>query len=428
MLNHAARFDWLVNHDQMRPSVLGRAIGRKALAPRTPGETRDDDDDAQRSPATDGEIHAFFDAFHLGDGAGQQEALNKIVRTWRADNAAGGVPVHAHLPLPKAFAADLARLLQQSGADDEPDTTAHAVANLDMSVRTFVAQQIAAHMAESLQRDGRSDEPTVGPDSSDAGVGRRGPGSALHPRANVQLPSLRSYDASHQRQDAPLEDDARLVRDRASAHVEARPDFFKTREPEHGGGRFETLPYDPRRQSPQTEELSLGTGFKIAKRWGRKALVGGGLSVVAEWVVNRDEATGLDYTLAFLSGAATGILETDSKSDKAKLDAGLAIGTSLAGDVLNGDDPQVLAALGAGLAAYTISRLGGSKGAQAAGRFGRKAGEKFAKEYATAILKKGLEELGLTKEEWDQFWRGFEAFWREKWEEFLQRGDTDPTT
>jgi hypothetical protein len=337
--------------------------------------------------------------------------------------------VHAHLPLPKAFAADLAHLLESAGDDDKPDAATHAVANLDASVRVFVAQQIAAQMTESLQRSGGSQAPAVGQDISGVGVGRRAMGSAPGPKANVHTGSLRSYDASrHQNQDARLADEVRLGRDRVPEHIAARPDFFKTREAEHGGGRLETLPYDPRRQSPQTEELSLGAGFKIAKRWGRQALVGGGLSVVAEWVVNKDKATGWDYTLAFLSGAASGVLETDSKSDKAKLDAGLAIGTSLAGDVLNGDDPQVLAALGAGLAAYTISRLGGSKLAQAVGRVGRKAGEKFAKEYAAAVLKKGLEELGLTKEEWDEFWRGFEVFWREKWEEFLQKGDTDPTT
>lgn len=427
MLNHTVRTYLPVFHDQLRTSVLGRAVGRKMRNLQRPGAA--DEDDAKPSPATEGQVRKFFDALHTSDDAAQSDALNKIVRTWRADNAAGGVPVHAHLPLPKAFAADLAHLLESAGDDDKSDAATHAVANLDASVRIFVAQQIAAQMTESLQRGGGSLAPAVGQDISGVGVGRRGMGSAPDPRVNVHTAPLRRYDASrYENQHAPLEDDVPLGSERVPEHIAARPDFFKTREPEHGGGRFETLPYDPRRQSPQTEELSLGAGFKIAKRWGRQALVGGGLSVVAEWVVNKDKATGWDYTLAFLSGAASGVLETDSKSDKAKLDAGLAIGTSLAGDVLNGDDPQVLAALGAGLAAYTISRLGGSKLAQAVGRVGRKAGEKFAKEYAAAVLKKGLEELGLTKEEWDEFWRGFEVFWREKWEEFLQKGDTDPTT
>jgi hypothetical protein len=32
------------------------------------------------------------------------EKIDKVVETWRADNAAGGLGVHQHLPLPNEFA------------------------------------------------------------------------------------------------------------------------------------------------------------------------------------------------------------------------------------------------------------------------------------------------------------------------------------
>jgi hypothetical protein len=66
--------------------------------------------------------------------------MSKVVQSWRADNAAGGVPVHAHLPLPKDFATMLGRRLGKSGDGPSPGVFTEG---LDPGVRAMVAQQIA---------------------------------------------------------------------------------------------------------------------------------------------------------------------------------------------------------------------------------------------------------------------------------------------
>lgn len=109
MLNHAVRTYLPVFQDQLRTSLLGRATGRKMRNLQQPGAA--DEDEAKPSPATDGQVRKFVDAWHVGDDDGLKEAMSKVVQSWRADNAAGGVPVHAHLPLPKDFSQVLARLV-----------------------------------------------------------------------------------------------------------------------------------------------------------------------------------------------------------------------------------------------------------------------------------------------------------------------------
>ncbi len=73
---------------------------------------------------------------------------------------------------------------------------------------------------------------------------------------------------------------------------------------------------------------------QAVRTFGPPALVGGVTSVIAEWAVNRDKAMGWDYTLAFLSGAASGALNL--KKGKATFEVLLAMGTSVAGDVRRG--------------------------------------------------------------------------------------------
>lgn len=147
MLNHTVRTYLPVFQDQLRTSVLGRATGRKTRNLQEPGAT--DEDEAKPSPATDGQVRKFFDAWHTGDDAAQADALSKIVRTWRADNAAGGVPVHAHLPLPTYFAKTLARLVRDTSETVQPAFD-RVVTKLDPSAQTFVAQQIAGLVKEVL--------------------------------------------------------------------------------------------------------------------------------------------------------------------------------------------------------------------------------------------------------------------------------------
>lgn len=157
MSNGSARFDWLWPGNQVSTGALRRATGNELAAMQkglAAGEK--DTDEARRSRATDNEIRAFLDAWRTGDGAAQKNALNKIVEGWRADNAAGGVPVYAHLPLPKDFARVLARFA--GGIDDAagaPSITS-VVAALDPGVRASVAQQIAGLKNRDVRENPRS--------------------------------------------------------------------------------------------------------------------------------------------------------------------------------------------------------------------------------------------------------------------------------
>jgi protein required for attachment to host cells len=139
-------------HPALRPSVLGRAIGRKALTliPRNADE--DVGDEASPSNATAEHIRTYLDAWPGTSDAPRKDGLNDIVRTWRADNAAGGVPVYAHLPLPATFATTLARLVDETGGTEKQHLLDNVAAELDPSVRTLVKGQLAAAIDENDAR------------------------------------------------------------------------------------------------------------------------------------------------------------------------------------------------------------------------------------------------------------------------------------
>ena len=190
MLNHAARVYLPVFHDQLRTSVLGRAMGRKMRNLQQPGAA--DEDEAKPSPATDDQVRKFFDAWHAGDDAAQTDALNKVVQTWRADNAAGGLGVHEHMPLPGLFARTMARMLGDTSEAAQP-AFGKVIAELDPSVQTLVAQQIAGTMEHlrSLPGYGMSGDGeraassvtrpwTVQPTSSDAFANEQDVSARLH--------------------------------------------------------------------------------------------------------------------------------------------------------------------------------------------------------------------------------------------------------
>jgi hypothetical protein len=66
-------------------------------------DVSDDEGQAVPSAATKESIRAAVAALLDGnDVAG--EKIDEVVETWRADNAAGGLGVHQHLPLPNEFA------------------------------------------------------------------------------------------------------------------------------------------------------------------------------------------------------------------------------------------------------------------------------------------------------------------------------------
>ena len=134
MLNHAVRAYLPAFEDHLRLSVLGR----KPLAKSGTSSNVSREGDELRSPTTDRLMRTFIDAWRMGDEDGQKALLDKIARSWRADNAVGGVPVHAHLPLPSGFASIVAELLRS-----RPNAVASVIGkDLDPSIRMLMDQQI----------------------------------------------------------------------------------------------------------------------------------------------------------------------------------------------------------------------------------------------------------------------------------------------
>lgn len=436
MLNHTPRLNWRLQHDQMRPSVLGRAVARKVAASQKPDATEDRDaGQAQRSPATDGQIHAFFDAWRTGDEAGQKEALNKIVQTWRADNASGGVPVYAHLPLPGDFARTLASFVGSAGQATDAAFD-KVIGKFDSNVGTLTAQQIAAHMnadigfwlnahsqgdtvdtssdrlhsiGEVARRDAGKSAPWISADRTPARPqDRLGLGRASNPvteGASIKL------DPREAQEDSILRASARVAGHRG---YEIDPKRTRDLAPESGGVR--TLPYDPEHDKGEVEPVVFpAIAVQAIRTFGPPALIGGATSVIAEWAANRDQATGWDYALAFLSGAASGVLNL--KKGKATFDVLLAMGTSIAGDVLSERPVSVPRALGAGLGAYLMAKVAGRipGASQGGGRVIRRLGEKYIREFLQDMFG---EEFELTPDEMKELWEGFENHYKEQWNDY----------
>jgi hypothetical protein len=110
MLSNGIRISWPIHNSALEPTVLGR----KARPLNRKMGKNDTVDEAAPSAATRDEMRSYLDAWHIGDESGQRTALNKVIQTWRADNAAGGVPVHGHLPFPGDFAKVVVGLLAEA--------------------------------------------------------------------------------------------------------------------------------------------------------------------------------------------------------------------------------------------------------------------------------------------------------------------------
>jgi hypothetical protein len=142
MLNHAARGYLPAFEEHLRASVLGRAAGGKARSLMTSGGHNEMSEESEiRSPATDRLMRSFLDAWRTGDKGEQEKLLDQVAKSWRADNAMSGVPVHAHLPLPGAFAATVAKLLQ-IGAKETVESDFGKT--LDPSLGMLIERQLAA--------------------------------------------------------------------------------------------------------------------------------------------------------------------------------------------------------------------------------------------------------------------------------------------
>ena len=135
--------DWRSNGALSRQSILGRPH-------RKDGRERPNEDEVLRSRATEHHIQTFFGALEVGDESEQSHTLAKIVQSWRADNNAGGLPVYAHLPLPSAFANELANVVH-SGLDGKPAAEG-ITAKLEPGARLSVLQQLRSSPSPSYPR------------------------------------------------------------------------------------------------------------------------------------------------------------------------------------------------------------------------------------------------------------------------------------
>lgn len=96
------------------------------------------------SSRTNTAMRTYFDAREGGDTASAWDAVRDAAMSWRADNNAGGLPVYGHLPLPRPFAAEVARDVNNVEEDREtalndllsrfdPGLAAHVKSQLDKS-------------------------------------------------------------------------------------------------------------------------------------------------------------------------------------------------------------------------------------------------------------------------------------------------------
>ncbi|MDZ4866521.1 MAG: hypothetical protein SGI91_04300 [Alphaproteobacteria bacterium] len=119
-------------------SLLGRPVRRLA-----PGAASSDyaheEDEAVASKETREKMREFISAWNTAGDSEQAQILGELVFNWRGDNAAGGLPVHAHNPLPSEFARTIAGLAAQEGKQPALE---EAVAKLDPPIRTSVVRQI----------------------------------------------------------------------------------------------------------------------------------------------------------------------------------------------------------------------------------------------------------------------------------------------
>lgn len=335
---------------------------------------------AAPSPKITRYVEDYFAFDEAGDREGVKETLRRLIDETVAVNKVSGVPIHAHDPLPDEF---LARVFPDAGAFKSAD---RFVADIDPDVRPMVRQQL-----ERLFADRGGD-----------GVLQSGRGARKDATAFVDTGRALSGvvpapegEATEGAPDATVGERAYLLNPAASRKL-------------NQGTSFRTLPYDPERDRADAKPVGLPVVVVQAVRtFGPPALAGGALSVVAEWAVNRDKATAWDYTAAFLSGAAAGAF--DPKSNKVKFQVALAMGGSIAGDLMNDRSISVPRALGAGLGAYLVAKFGPRfLGAPQGGA--RLLLRKFGDKYLKAFLKDVLgQEFELSARELRELWEGLES-------------------
>lgn len=138
MFDNAAKDLWF--RDNVRRNLLEPKPVRR---PSRPAETDEEEQGgAIPSQRTHQLIDAFFAAQEAGDKDDLARTLNEVIQSWRADNAAGGVPVHGHLPLPSQFAEMVSERLAGLPAAKRGNGLETMLASSDPGARTMTGQQI----------------------------------------------------------------------------------------------------------------------------------------------------------------------------------------------------------------------------------------------------------------------------------------------
>ena len=127
----------------LRGSFAAQGYGERFAAD---DDQFDSDDGAVRSDRTNREIEAFLDAHANSDVPDQARTLDGVIRSRRADNAAGGQPVYGHAPFPDSFGFVLAHLFTRTPLAQRE--AADVIARLEPGVRMSVAAQLRAQLQE----------------------------------------------------------------------------------------------------------------------------------------------------------------------------------------------------------------------------------------------------------------------------------------
>lgn len=136
MQDDASRNYWRLRLASSQPAILSH--GRRRMRPLGRAEAPGDGE-AARSLATDREIFAYFNKDNtIEKGA----ALNRIIDAWRGDNAAAGLSVLAHPPLPEAFAAALVEQLVELPDREKQSELSVLLSSAQPGVKMLVTQQL----------------------------------------------------------------------------------------------------------------------------------------------------------------------------------------------------------------------------------------------------------------------------------------------
>lgn len=147
MVDPVARYGFGFHNTMLRPSILGAATARKMRHARPRVADPADPDEAPRSTETEAKMREAIASLGGGEtGAHAAAAVDDVIRSYRKDNAAGGLGVFQHLPLPNDFAHEMARLFDGTGGNDKHPAFDELIKHLEPSVRTHVVQQVAELM------------------------------------------------------------------------------------------------------------------------------------------------------------------------------------------------------------------------------------------------------------------------------------------